>query len=568
MTLRWLRRTEATPDSARNKKSRPRMWLRGSIVVSVLLIAVVARLFGIANEPDPLDSKSESAAAPPYPISGYFISASSSDATNQRKLAEIKALGGDTVITFGTLLKPATVEAISVECQIDGKNCTESSTDGISVNRYFTYSDGSRWDTSVTKCPRDRTVMSNNKYYTVLVLPTKGNGCTSTNGVYDVVVIGGNSKDADDPSASLAAVSTRLGMQYYAGLPSPVKLTNPDYLPDLTYQKTLALFTERFLEYQAAVNDVPGLAGFYHHTEMPLSNSPAFDSILSLYEMQNRAVRDIFPTRAAIVSPYLDTRRNAVSISVEEAREGSRRIADTSGGLQLIIAVQDGMGTGKAGAFLPHEADDPVDRFAATVVGKGSWSSKYVAPIREYFLAALSGLSGTDAVLWANLEGMTPATPSNACGSSLRGQSSKVRLDRQLQQLPDPQKVVSFMWDSYYTCEGTGVPLKNQLKSSRPTPIITGTKFDASDGRVEVQGFSLTGGRVEVRWTTNAGEHQKMVLEPRSVNLEYGQGRGANPKLELIIVDVGPTSADSGRDFAVTVVNSWGGKSEEFVSNQ
>ncbi|MFP3686142.1 hypothetical protein SB847_20785, partial [Bacillus sp. SIMBA_026] len=74
----------------------------------------------------------------------------------------------------------------------------------------------------------------------------------------------------------------------------------------------------------------------------------------------------------------------------------------------MNIAIQDGMGTGKGGAYLPSEASAPVDSYAAAVVGDGSWKSKYVAPTGDYFRAAASGIESTGAVLWANLEGMTP----------------------------------------------------------------------------------------------------------------------------------------------------------------
>ena len=501
-----------------------------------------------------------------YPIGGYFVYATPSSSRNLQKLTEIKAAGADTVITFGTSLVPATLSTLPKDCLIDGVNCAKAAAGTLEVNRYFTYSDGSIWGSQSVKCPNDRRITSQGKAFVVLVLPSQGSGCTSTNGKYDVVVAGGGTAGGIDPPASLALAATKLGMKFYAGLPLPVKRTDTRYLPDVSYQGTLALFTERFLQYHAAVNNVTGLAGFYHSTEMPVTDGHTFDPILDLYRMQNQAIHRIFPTRGAIVSPYLDARVSAFSISLTEARKGIRRIAQTASGLVLNIAIQDGMGTGKGGAFQSNEANSAVDRYAESIVGKGSWSSKYVAPIRDYFLAAAAGISGTGAVLWANLEGMAPAIASNPCGDSLRGQSSKARIDRQLQQLSNAQKIISFMWDSYYTCVGTGVPLKAQVESGIATPIITDATFDASTGQVRITGFNLSGGNAQVKWTTKGGQRLVKTVKPTSTNTAYGVQSGMNPELEMILVNVGKTTLAAGRYYTVNVTNQWGAENDAFYS--
>ncbi|BCW49568.1 DUF4434 domain-containing protein [Arthrobacter sp. StoSoilB13] len=521
------------------------------------------------QQPSAAPKQSPAARAPKaasYPIGGYFVFASPSSSRNTQKLSEIKTAGADTVITFGTALAPATLATLPKECVIDGVNCAKAAAGTLEVNRYFTYSDGSVWSSQAVKCPQDRRITSQGKAFLVLVLPAQGTGCTSTNGKYDVVVAGGGAAGGMDPAASLALAATKLGMKFYAGLPLPVKRTDTAYLPDVSYQGTLTLFTERFLQYQAATNNVKGLAGFYHSTEMPVTDGHTFDPILDLYRMQNQAIHRILPARGAIVSPYLDARVSAFSISLTEARKGIRRIAQTASGLVLNIAIQDGMGTGKGGAFQSNEANSAVDRYAESIVGKGSWSSKYVAPIRDYFLAAAAGISGTGAVLWANLEGMAPATASNPCGDSLRGQSSKARIDRQLQQLSNAQKIISFMWDSYYTCVGTGVPLKAQVESGIATPIITDATFDAATGQVRITGFNLSGGNAQVKWTTKGGQRLVKTVKPTSTNTAYGVQSGMNPELEMILVNVGKTTLAAGRYYTVNVTNQWGAENDAFYS--
>src|SRR5699024_2505957 len=133
-----------------------------------------------------------------------------------------------------------------------------------------------------------------------------------------------------------------------------------------------------------------------------------------------------------------------------KTRSGARAIAATSAGVPLTIAVQDGMGTGKAGAYLVNQADTPVDPYAAAFVGQGTWESIYLLSVSASFGAVAEGLQGTGAQLWANLEGMTPQVSSaqGLCGSGFpRGQSTKQRLDQQVQAVGRyTAKNISFMW--------------------------------------------------------------------------------------------------------------------------
>ncbi|WP_284986349.1 hypothetical protein [Arthrobacter sp. fls2-241-R2A-172] len=553
---------------------------RLQLAVLCTLIAVILGTIGISNslapehqgegietvQAKPQASPGPKVPAPNYPISGFFISASSRDTANFKKLSDIKKFGGDTVITFGTPLKQTPLDSVPGGCLINGTNCARVAAGALSVERYFTYLDGSNWNSSALKCPNDRRVTTKGESYVVLVLPNAGQGCTSTNGKYDVVIVGGGSSSATDPSSSLASAATKLGMKFFAGLPAPAKRTDLAYLPDVSYEATLMRFTDRFLQYQAAANDVPGLTGFYHHTEMPLTDSKVFESVLSIYTSQNRAIHRILPTRQAIISPYIDARVGKPGTSVDDARNGARRIAQTSAGVRLSIAIQDGMGTGKGGAFTIREATSPVDAFAASIVGKGTWGQKYIAPNRDYFLAAAAGIKGTGAVLWANVEGMAPATKFNPCGDSFRGQTTKARIDRQLQQVANAQKVVSFMWDSYFTCEGTGTPLISQVESGLTTPIVTDSTFRPETGQVQIVGFNLQGGEVSVKWATSKGTPNEKTVVVSSVNRAYGLENGMNPKLEMINVTVGPTSVDASKNYSLRVTNEWGAHATEFAA--
>ncbi|MFJ4209613.1 hypothetical protein ACIPY2_14265 [Paenarthrobacter sp. NPDC089675] len=504
---------------------------------------------------------------PTYPISGFFIAASSRDSANSQKLSDIKTFGGDTVITFGTALQPVSQKTLPRDCLIDGKSCATVVAGPLKINRYFTFLDGSHWGPSILRCPGDRSVVNNGLTFAVLLIPNEGQGCTSTNGSYDVVVAGGSAANASDQYSSLASAATKLKMKYFAGLPAPAKRADIRYLPDLSYTRTLAIFTERFLQYQSQENDLPGLAGFYHHTEIPLADSPTYDSVLALYASQNQLIHRILPDRQAVVSPYIEARLGKASSSPQEAGVAVRKIAQTSNGVVLNIAIQDGMGTGKGGAFSSSEANSPVDPSSAAAVGKGSWASKYVAPNRDYFAAAAAGVAGTSAVLWANVEGMTPASNTSSCGDGFRGLTTKARLDRQLKQVVNAQKIVSYMWDSFFNCAGKGTALKDQLEAGLKTPILTDVTFRPDTGQIQVAGFNLQGSSVKVRWTTAEGHPQLKVLKASGTNAGYGLQHGLNPGLEMISIGVGKTTIETGSTYSLTVTNGWGGTAPQFFSS-
>lgn len=528
-----------------------------SIVAASALI--VASLHG---------SAAQAAPAPVYPISGYFIYGSTSDATNMKKLSDIKALGGDTVITFGSRLKPATLADIPVDCRVNGVNCAQAASAGVKVNRYFTYYDYSLWGTKALVCPRDLSITSNGQPFTILVLPNQGSTCTSSNGLYDVVVVtGATNPGTAGINVSVANAATSLGMHYYAGLPVPANNADTPWLPDLSYFPALTQFTDRFLRYQKAAINLPGLAGFYHSYEMPVTDVAHYDPVLSLYRMANQAIARVLPGRDAVVSPYLDARRTG-SYTTTRVRDGAEKIALTASGVHLAIAIQDGMGTGKGGAYFGNEANTPVDQFAAAIVGSGTWESKYLAPVRDYFLAAATGVDGTGAELWANMEGMAPKTSLNPCDSNGRGQTTKARIDRQLQQLGNySMKTISYNWDTYYSCTGTWAPMSERLKTFNMTPIITDSIF-YGNGDVLVTGHNLSGGTVNIKWTDTFGRTFEKTVTASSYNPDYGKQRGINPLLESVTAKLGSTSLGIGKYYMINVVNSAGVKNDAFYSDR
>jgi hypothetical protein len=120
-----------------------------------------------------------------------------------------------------------------------------------------------------------------------------------------------------------------------------------------------------------------------------------------------------------------------------------------------------------------------------------------------------------------------------------------------------PRKIISFMWDTYYTYNGTGTPLAQQLQAGKNTPIVTDSSFNAASGAVQVTGFNLSGATVELRWTTAAGLVQSKVVGASSYNPMFGQQQGLNPGLQSINANVGATTLGAGK-YYIKVTNGRG----------
>ncbi|MET3369705.1 UNVERIFIED_CONTAM: hypothetical protein ABIE34_002963 [Jeotgalibacillus campisalis] len=240
-------------------------------------------------------------------------------------------------------------------------------------------------------------------------------------------------------------------------------------------------------------------------------------------------------------------------------------------GTKLYIAPQDGMGTGKGGAYMGNESTLNVDPFAASIVGTGTWGEKYQAPTSEYYKAAAAGITGTGATLWANIEGMAPEVATNIGGSdSLRGQTTKTRLDRQIQQAGlSVKKNISFMWDPYFTCKvnGTGPTLLENLVANGGDPIINDSAANPATGALTVFGYNLTGSSIKIKYTTQLGQVQERTATVTSHNPNYGQtAANGDFRLESATVNFGAYSLGSGKYYMLYVTNGDGKTNKGFYS--
>lgn len=473
------------------------------VIIASLFMSLMAGFF--------IPSPAVAAESYTNPISGFFIYSDTNAQKNLEKLDAIKAAGGDTVITFGTRLRPAgqngagqittdgAVNTAFTDCVINGVPCVSAMKRSYNIRSVFTYGDKSLWDAGSLKCGNDRVVNNggDRKTFTLLVIPTQDNGCSSPNGQYDLVVIN-NSWPKQDATSALVHGAAERGMKYVTGLPAPVIDGANPHLPNLSYMDTMEKFTDRFmLEYKSQYNTA-GLGGFYHHFEQNLNS--AWYETLSLYRMQNRMIAKHFGnTKMALVSPYIDSRRTWTGATPAQAAQNALAIADTAEGVPLVIAPQDGVGTGKGAAYYDTEAGAGVDPWSIPESGAGTNAGIHHASTKYYYNAIRDALAPRGVQLWSNLEGMSAShNSSNTCtNGTARGATVKDRLDKQVQMAGSyTAKNISFMWDHYYTCAPFGTSLAQEFSWRKSDPIVTGA-WSEGDNLVVI-GYNLNPARVDV----------------------------------------------------------------------
>lgn len=402
----------------------------------------------------------------PSGIGGYFVFAASSAAATRSMLTQIRATGADTVITFGSRLRPAGLahgrpdSANFADCVIGAAGCVTAAANGAAINRVFTYEEQATAFDGLHGCRNDRNVAANGKSYTVLLIPFDNNGCTST--AYDAIVVLNAPDRASDRTGNLIAEAGTQGMQVFLGMPQPVQRAGAPWFPDTSYLGTLERFTERYLRNISGYGSAGGsIAGFYQSLEMPVRSVVYWDPVLSVYETQNRMIAKVLPNKKVLVSPYLDGRRNATAPTpLSDIRAGTARIAGTAAGVSMVIAPQDGQGTGRVGAFTTAERNNPVDTPSAVVAGAGTYAERYLGSTGDYLTQVVAGAAGR-ATVWINIELMTATTsgaPECLGAANGRGQASAPRVRHQVAvgRVPGVNKVIGFMWSPYATCGGAG----------------------------------------------------------------------------------------------------------------
>ncbi|WP_345508930.1 hypothetical protein [Terrabacter aeriphilus] len=325
-------------------------------------------------------------------ISAFFVLPAPTVAANERQLRE---MGAD-AITFGHRVEPAARSSFPSEVQRL-----------IGSRTPYAYAGGLSWRPSALR-PGDEQVRI---CWVTWTVTDTGRG---------TVVV---SSDADDRQGALVRAGNALGAKTILGLPAP-RAGSQDgvaYLPDTSYLPTLAAFTQRFVVEARA----EGADGFYQHVEMPVTDTRTWNPVRQLYASQNAAVSRAWPRALVVLSPYLEARRDKAFVTPEQAARGATMLAATASGTRLVLAPQDGLGTG-----------------TTALASDSSTAAGHVAPLESY-LRAMRAAVGTR--LWVNVELMRP-TPGGAPGAREATTRSRV-LEQLAAEQPHVSGAIAFIWD-------------------------------------------------------------------------------------------------------------------------
>ena len=401
------------------------------------------------------------------------------------------------------------------------------------LRHVYTYVCGEDFGDVLAVRPRvDRRAVVDGRVFWRLVMPASEPGDRKRNlrdeKEYDLVLIAGREKDSVE---MLLDEAGKLGMQVFVGMPTAA--AHPKYPWD-PWRAAMPVFLElarRVLEdYAQRFAVCQSFAGVYQSLEMPVAER-TLTAVLSCYRAQHALVRQALPGKRVLVSPYWDARKKRpTGVTPASVKEGIKLIARSD---VDIIAPQDSRGTGKVGLFWPHQMNEPVDPRLAPVTGvRGlTYGDAYHANTRDLFRMARLGLDELaereriEVELWANIEALEPGK-GIPCGVFTTSQrTTKERLDRAIMFAgPYPSKLISYMWDSYYTCRaGRAVPLGDEIAADYRRPIVVQALRSERNGKngLLVRGYNIAGGQVEV--VTHGATVARVPAKEGRTNGDFGR---------------------------------------------
>ncbi|MFW6600506.1 hypothetical protein ACQBAU_18400 [Propionibacteriaceae bacterium Y2011] len=589
-----------------HRPTRPRIGTaRTAVTVVVSLLMVLSTLTAsprpaVAEEGAAPPGMPDNCALPPAgpkassPITGYFVLYDSDYCDALQKMAGIRAVGGDTVITFGHNLRLVEVDETGrvlgsdgspdpqwTDCLEGGVTCVRAARNavpGATVDRVLRYSSPERLGEQTLRCTengRDAEVINNGIRYQRLLLPADGaedTDCTAEHSSYDLVLIRNGAVDAPDPTESMLAAADRMGLEFHIGMPVPGKDPKAAWLPDGALLGVTGLFSARlFRDWAVSHADHPSFVGVYQSTEIPMKSNAAWDAGYDLYTVQHHLAADLLPGKSITISPYVDARPH-MGVPIEMSRTAFIRMANTApAGTAINIAPQDGRGTSKVGAYFPDEIDNIVDPQLWPLVGEVTYREAYRGTTGEYYSSAAAGraeLANPDAELWYNIElmrrgvgeGQTACDPSTGSIAATWDQVSK-----QVSVAGNhATKVIAFMYDRIATCTNPGIPsLVDQLLAAegRPIPnsaawvdgssrsragvLITGydlgratatISYRSTDGSVREQHFS----RSELRWHPTYGRQHAdtMAIGVQALTAPLARPADLDPEMPWLEVSI------------------------------
>jgi hypothetical protein len=441
--------------------------------------AAAAPSSGPSASPTPADacpggrrlSRPDRAVHAQYPITGYFVFTDVDRCATRATVQGAHAIGADTLVTFGAVLRPVTLEELRSPADgnpfahfrvrgADGYEHAVGQTVGGSIRTVYTYANKTAFTDAALPCEHDGRSRTPRGVFTWWLLPVEGgySDCESPSRTYDLVV--SYNASAVDADTVLVSDAARFGMKVYLGMPRPRPDPAVPYVADTSYTQTLGAFTTRVLaDWDAKFGDLDAFAGAYQTIETGVfTNAAVWEPNLRLYELQNRIVGFRLPEakRRVVVSPYADLRRGVVPVSaIRPALQLVADTADAAEGVTLILAPQDGAGTGRVGLFRPEEAGEPVRPDLRGVVGETTYGEAYAGSTATLYAEARK-VEGAE--LWANIEAFRPP---GRVGD--RAPSELGVLDTQVElAAPHVEKVIAYRWDDYLDESGLADEIRSR----------------------------------------------------------------------------------------------------------
>ncbi|MGO1226123.1 MAG: hypothetical protein ACTMH5_04750 [Brachybacterium sp.] len=427
------------------------------------------------------------------------------------------------------------------------------------IRRVLTYSGSERFGSEMLACERlDKEIVSEGSRFQRVLLPVDGEGCEASQ--YDLVMIANGGLDAHTDVATVLVAAEAFGIDFHLGLPRPGQDAEQPWLIDTSYLDTMTRFTERTVkDWEARYSDLESYGGLYQSSEMPMKGNEAWDAQFALYDAQHGVVAEQAPGSSILVSPYIDARPRMTS-PVEAVELFTQRLIDSVDGAHLILAPQDGRGTGKGGVYFPDQADDIVlERLQDVVGGAMTYSDAFGGTTsHDYYTAALESgkaAGGESFELWANIELMEPAPLAGEpiCISGVnRGQADSARIATQISVAGDTAtKLIGYDWDNAMLCEVPGKdPLVEQLAADEGRPVPTSVILEPG-GTALMTGYQLDGVSGVVTWADSNGDEQRVEIMPETSESlpEYGAAKpNARPvdlqavRFRLDVADIGPSA--------------------------
>jgi len=494
----------------------------------------------------------------PYPIYGTWMYGRNTACEWQDALEAFHRQGGQSIWRFGPSFEALTANEVRTHadfaaCVEGAAHCVDAAladlqavNAGNTVANYLVYHFGDAFSDSIMTCPAlDRKITIGARTYWRLVLPHNASQapCDFNGGSFDVLLTWAEGPDTKDP---LLAAADGLQMEVYLDMPAAPAVAGQSWNLDVSLRPAFLDWARRVLEDYAIRHGAhPSFVGVYQSFEVNLMPS-GLNGLYDTYGLLAPVVHAALPGRRYALSPYWDVNVDQGNATVASVKAGFKRLARL--GVDLI-APQDGRGTGKAALFFPHQRDsviadvDPALATFINVVGTRTFAQQFNASTQELFAAVrdavgeLDTQEGIQVTLWGNVEAFEGTTAAPCGFAYALDRTDKARLDRALTFAGAyPSRIISFMWDAYYTCTDGGYAesLHDEIMGDYARPVTAEAFF--WNGGLVLRGFNLAaaGTVLNLTWYDSGWALQSATVTPGATTPGWGAANDRSPLLDEV----------------------------------